>query len=533
MSKDTVGLTVRDCLLLLVVCLVAYFHGIGRLQLKHEEPRRALVARTTLATGDWIVPTLNGRPYLGKPPLFTIQIAALSKISGGVTETTARLPSALAVLGITLLVYWTGSSLANPRTGLYAGLMTASCGLFLEKGPLAEIDMSFALWVVASLFLQFRAFHGRGRFEWAAAYLALTLAFLTKGPPALLFFIGGSAALLWMGRTVAPLRTARHLSAIPIFVVPVALWLWAVLHQAGVEALMESTAYELSGRGLEWSVLNPLNHLYYPLRIAAGFLPWTPLLVLAVILIRPPDASRSRLTRFCLYASLAAVILFSLSAGKASRYMLPILPLLALVCGDLLDRLGSGQLNADKTRVTRIVMAVTAIFALAGALALGPVAAVQWDAPAAKTILISVAAIAIAAGGGFALVTRSDTATLAMIVAVACLYRLTYVEAYVPFRNDRESIRPIVEPINRATADGGPVYAVGWWDYRIFFAMDADVLRLDSVDEVAARTRPGEPIHCFVYSQQRGSLESAAPRVWRASASFESRGRDVILLSGL
>ncbi len=65
--------------------------------LEPDEGRYAQIAREMLMHGEWIVPTLQGEPYLDKPPL----LYWLTKISYslfGVSETTARLfPGVLAV----------------------------------------------------------------------------------------------------------------------------------------------------------------------------------------------------------------------------------------------------------------------------------------------------------------------------------------------------------------------------------------------------------------------------------------------------
>src|SRR5260370_7222365 len=52
-----------------------YLPGLGSVELKHEEPRRALPALHMLASGDWLVPRVGGIPFLRKPPMFHSLIA--------------------------------------------------------------------------------------------------------------------------------------------------------------------------------------------------------------------------------------------------------------------------------------------------------------------------------------------------------------------------------------------------------------------------------------------------------------------------
>lgn len=76
--------------------------GLGGSRLTYHEAIWALNAREMLASGDFLVPTIDGRPWLEKPPLGAWLIAASGWPFGGVTEASARLPSALAAIGLCL-----------------------------------------------------------------------------------------------------------------------------------------------------------------------------------------------------------------------------------------------------------------------------------------------------------------------------------------------------------------------------------------------------------------------------------------------
>ncbi len=90
-------------------------YGLGTRPLLDAEARYALVSREMLTSGDWIQPRLNTLPYYEKPPLLNWAIGA-SYRALGVDELASRVPSALAHVGTTLLVW----ALAR-RMGLGAG----------------------------------------------------------------------------------------------------------------------------------------------------------------------------------------------------------------------------------------------------------------------------------------------------------------------------------------------------------------------------------------------------------------------------
>ena len=55
--------------------------------------------------GSWVVPLLNGQPYLEKPPLMHWTALVLMSATGQSNEALVRMPSAIYGLGAVLIVY--------------------------------------------------------------------------------------------------------------------------------------------------------------------------------------------------------------------------------------------------------------------------------------------------------------------------------------------------------------------------------------------------------------------------------------------
>src|SRR5208282_1755578 len=77
-------------------CTFLFYFGLAAFGLVGaDEPRYAQIAREMLARRDLVTPTLYGKPWLEKPPLYYWQ-ARESYWALGVSDWAARLPSATA-----------------------------------------------------------------------------------------------------------------------------------------------------------------------------------------------------------------------------------------------------------------------------------------------------------------------------------------------------------------------------------------------------------------------------------------------------
>ena len=100
--------------------------------------------------GDWITPTLEGKPWLEKPPLYywiTIPLYA-TPLSN---EAIARIGPAVCALLTALAVYWLGSMLGARLAGILgATILLTSLG-FIGFGRSASTDMPFTCCLTLSM----------------------------------------------------------------------------------------------------------------------------------------------------------------------------------------------------------------------------------------------------------------------------------------------------------------------------------------------------------------------------------------------
>jgi len=104
-----------------------------------DEPRDAEVGREMLMSGDFVVPTLAGKPFLEKPPLYWWAMAGMCHLFG-VSDGVARSTSALAAVITLLLVFDVARRIANPFAGLMATIVTATMSGFYQHFHRVVVD---------------------------------------------------------------------------------------------------------------------------------------------------------------------------------------------------------------------------------------------------------------------------------------------------------------------------------------------------------------------------------------------------------
>jgi len=181
----------RHQLFVVAAAVCVFFTLLGRPSLWDEdEPKNAACAHEMLEAGDWITPRFNGGLRTDKPVLlYWLMFVSYSLL--GETELAARVWSAAAAIGTSLLVYHLGRRLYGPGVGLWSGLAMAASVMFGVSGRAATPD-SLLIFSTTSAFYLFVRFGGAGeppasgnllrRGGYLAMYGAMALAVLAKGP---------------------------------------------------------------------------------------------------------------------------------------------------------------------------------------------------------------------------------------------------------------------------------------------------------------------------------------------------------------
>jgi len=315
---------------------------------------QAQIARTMLASGDWVTARLNGVPYLEKAPLKYWTMAVAFAIFG-VHDWAARIPTALAAILLCWITARFGAWAFSARAGFYAGLSLATCvGLFLFTRILIP-DVMLTLAVTLAVWSLLRALdeeEPRPRL-WAAVLAAsLAAGVLLKGLIALVAPGGAGFLYLLFTRQLLARRTWQRLHPLSGLLIFLALAApWHVLATRANPPYFDLTLKSEPGRyrGFFWfyfineHVLRFLNvryprdyntvpRLQFWLLHLVWLFPWSVFLPAAARLTyRAADrAGRTRVLALCWAGFL--LVFFSFSTTQ-EYYSMPIYPALALLAG--------------------------------------------------------------------------------------------------------------------------------------------------------------------------------------------------------
>src|SRR3954447_20071939 len=118
--------------------------------LEPQEPRHAEIAREMLTSDSYLVPLLDGQPYLDKPPLFYYLILLSYRIFG-VHDWAARLVPGLAGTLTVLLTWFWGRAVVGRRAAFWGALILCLSARFVYLERLLTFDCVLCLLVTAGL----------------------------------------------------------------------------------------------------------------------------------------------------------------------------------------------------------------------------------------------------------------------------------------------------------------------------------------------------------------------------------------------
>jgi len=291
----------------------------------YDDARYALVAKHVVQSGHWLEIESNGGPALEHPPLFSWMQAALF-VPFGLSDSLARLPSALCGLGVILLVAWLGRRMTDdPFTGALAMFVMATSIYFIKYAARAMTDVPFTFFFLAAV-CSWLLSEDDPRWLLAAGAFA-GLAQLTRA------LMGVSIPLVFAVDMIANRRRppVRYLIAgLALAFVPPIAWYAQWIYRYGEEFFVRHSMYmnqEVTGE------LSPPWRRYtgaveYVWMVAKSYWPWLPAMVAGMVLV---IRRRDRKLRLLIVWVAVIYVLCAITKSRVLRYMLPAYPAFAIL----------------------------------------------------------------------------------------------------------------------------------------------------------------------------------------------------------
>ena len=346
-----------------IVCVIAVMLTVPFLGLtdfySKGEPREAVVAYTMVEHGNWILPINNGGDIPYKPPFFHWCIALFSLLQGHVSEFTSRLPSALALVAMSVGGFVFFAKRKNANMALLATLLSLTAFEVHRAGINCRVDMVNTAFMVGALFLMYRWWErGKHSMPWLAI-LCMSGATLTKGPVGMLLPCAVMGVFMLTQRESLWSAVWRlGLTALLSLVLPLC-WYYAAYLQGGDEFLRlvkEENIDRLLGKMAYESHENPFWYNF--LTLITGWLPYTLLFVFSLFVLPWKRFSKSgfmqsvrRAEPMQVFVWLAfGLILFFYCIPKSKRsvYLLPCYPFMAWLMAQYVVWLVANRLSAVK-----------------------------------------------------------------------------------------------------------------------------------------------------------------------------------------
>ena len=491
-----------------------------------DEGRNAEVAREMAETNDYVMPRLNGLPYLDKPIVYFAAEAAVMEVLGP-TEVAARLPAYLFTIATAAVLFWFARKVWGGDTPYIAAIVFLAMPLTVAFARTVIFDsalMFFSVVALAAFYfaieasvilseakdLPSRGEQGRSFASlrmtrgWSiVAWVAMGLAILTKGP---VIFVLVLFVVIPYAFTRRALRVLFPILGFLAFAIVIAPWLWGVT-QVVPEFLQYVLVTETAARMATKELQRTGPPWYFVPYLIAGALPWS-----LVAIFSWKSLKRRELLFLALWIAIPFVF-FSISQSKRPQYILPLMPAIALLVARIW--------HEARTRAAAILFAVFGGILLAAPLVFHRTKMKPEIAAVADDTALFLG-LAFAAGAVVALFAkRRDLVLIALSLPVLLMPLIT--NPLMRSIGERRSTKTFVSRIRPHLRPGTDVIGVEAFTGSLAFYLQRPITVVtEDASELTSNylvrryekytTNPASPLKPLPYFER--SLSATTPRIY-------------------
>ena len=362
--------------LLIMLVVGAFLLRVGDVSMRGEEPRRARVAFEILDRHDWIVPREQGEPFLSRPPMQNWAIAISTLICGSREPWAVRLPSVLAMLFITILIYGYSRTCLSRLGALAAGAAFVTLGEMFTTGCQAETEAVFIALVSGSLlWWHWGQVAGWSALrKWIGSYVLVGLGVLVKGPQPPVYFVASVGAYIVLTGQWRLLFSWAHVAGAAVGAAIVLAWLIPCYRQEGGPTVFFILMGDTACRLIEWKIGEVSKHMaQFPFEILGSTAPWSLLLLfyLNPNFRRKLGTARPQIVFLGVCLAVTFPTCWIPTTGQ-TRYFAPMYPCMAVLIGSVVQCCAQADALPAVRLGWRLFLTMIAILMIgAGAAAVG------------------------------------------------------------------------------------------------------------------------------------------------------------------
>ncbi len=321
----------RQSLILGALALLLFLLGEHQQAAIGFDSRFVLFAKEMLRHGPSFFPTTYGQPYADYSATSTLFIWLLSLPFGEVTSLTAWLPTAIASAFIVMLMY----RLVAPHSITWALLSVALLLLsmtFITETRAVSLDQMLAAVSLGTFYLAYAHDHFAAPRRHGWLLVLLVMGFAIRGPIGLVIPTGMLCSYYLLSGQWRRM-IAVGLQALGLLVGCIGVLLLLAWLSGGDAFVHDVIRMQVTGRidGTEGAS----GTLYYFTSSLGNYALAYPLAIVVMLALlftrRHQQGPALQLVKYCLAAGLIVMVGLSIPQAKKARYLLPMLPMAAIV----------------------------------------------------------------------------------------------------------------------------------------------------------------------------------------------------------
>ncbi len=437
------------------------------------------IVRQMVESGDWFNLKINGAPYLQKPHLFFWLSGLGVQLLGNTNFAFKLFPFLYGLAGI-YFTYRLGRQLISEEAGRFAALVAGTSQIFFLYFFDMHTDLVLQTGVVMALWQLAAYFQTRKPLNFVLAFAGIGLAMLSKGPiGAVLPFLTVLIYLL-AKRDFQQLFHPKWLLGVLIVLVLISPSLLHLYKSFGLSGLKFYFISNNIGRITGEVAGSNTDYFFYLHTFLWAFLPWTPVVVIALVKLiktRLKGFDNNEFVAGLSGSVLILLLILSIAKGKAPNYFLITVPVFSVFTGGWLA-------DFVKRRVEMQNNFIKFNFVFAGLYCLF-FAFVVWFL-GDRSLVLPLIILAVS-GLGLFFVFKSDRniflrMILFLIIISAGLNLFLNAKVY-PELAAFQGGRQVVELFEKHKKPGDKLYNFDLEDYNLFFYSAEKVENIETWDE--------------------------------------------------